>query len=479
MARLTRDDTSSQADASSQADTSHQADASSQADALARLETFLSPYTGIVRRVHESFRTPEDARMSLLGCRMASGEATTGSTYELAAAGAAYRPDRARAAALGEAVERYAGTCLPRSGAVLATASEIGPGAVAPERWALFSEEQHAREDFPFHPFRDDTRVRWVRGWSIPDGAEVYLPLQLTYMVRPGQHAAGEAPIAYGSSNGMALATETDQAVLGGLLELIERDAVMLTWAGRLIQPRIDWSGEPRLAELERRHFRPTGVEYDVLDLSAFLGIPTAMALAPGRPLPGTRPDAVVWGIGAAAAPTMAEACDKALRECFQTRTSLRNDLLAGPEDRPEGSPDPLRILDPLDIETPEDHMHFYIQASRHPKLAFLTSSDRTRDVSDVPAVAGDDAAAQVREIARLLAVRGVSAYAADITPPDVAEAGLRVVHVLSPELQPLDFPHRFRFLGGRRLYHAAAEAGLVEQPFGPDDLNPDPHPFP
>lgn len=455
-----------------------QADASPQADALARLQTFLSPYTGIVRRVHESFRTPDDARMTLMGCRMASGETTTGSTYELAAAGAAYRSDRAIAAALGEAVERYAGTCLPGSSAVLATASEIGPTAVAPERWALFSQEQHDREDFPFQPFRDDTRVRWVKGWSIPDGAEAYLPLQLAYMVRPGQHAAGEVPIAYGSSNGMALATTTHEAVRRGLLELIERDAVMLTWAGRLAQARIDWTGDQRFAELERRRFSPTGVEYDVLDLSAFLGIPVAMALAAGRPLAGAGPDAVVWGIGAAAAPTMAEACDKALRECFQTRTSLRNDLLAGP-DRPEGSPDPLRPMDPLDIETPEDHMHFYIRADRHPKLAFLTSSHRTRDSRDAPTVAGDDAEAQVREIARLLAARGVSAYAVDITPVDVAEAGLRVIHVLSPELQPLDFPHQFRFRGGRRLYHAAAEAGLVERPFGPHDLNPDPHPFP
>ena len=66
-----------------------------------------------------------------------------------------------------------------------------------------------------------------------------------------------------------------------------------------------------------------------------------------------------------------------------------------------------------------------------------------------------------------------------DVTSPDVAGAGLRVVHVIAPELCQLDVVEGARFLGGRRLYHAAFEAGLVAQPLGAGDLNPDPHPFP
>jgi hypothetical protein len=60
-----------------------------------------------------------------------------------------------------------------------------------------------------------------------------------------------------------------------------------------------------------------------------------------------------------------------------------------------------------------------------------------------------------------------------------VLTAGLRVAHVVVPELCPLDVVESARFLGGRRMYHAAFEAGLVPRPLGPDDLNPDPHPFP
>ena len=66
-----------------------------------------------------------------------------------------------------------------------------------------------------------------------------------------------------------------------------------------------------------------------------------------------------------------------------------------------------------------------------------------------------------------------------DVTSPDVAAAGLSVVHVLAPELCQLDVVAGWRFLGGRRLYDAAFEAGLVPHRLGPGDLNPDPHPFP
>jgi ribosomal protein S12 methylthiotransferase accessory factor len=50
---------------------------------------------------------------------------------------------------------------------------------------------------------------------------------------------------------------------------------------------------------------------------------------------------------------------------------------------------------------------------------------------------------------------------------------------VICPELQPIDFVHTERFLGGRRLYEAAHELGLRDAPLSPDELNPYPHPFP
>ena len=72
-----------------------------------------------------------------------------------------------------------------------------------------------------------------------------------------------------------------------------------------------------------------------------------------------------------------------------------------------------------------------------------------------------------------------MSAYAVDVTSPDVESLGLRVVRVVAPELCALDVAHSARFLGCPRLYTAAFEAGLAPRVLEPADLNDDPHPFP
>jgi len=77
------------------------------------------------------------------------------------------------------------------------------------------------------------------------------------------------------------------------------------------------------------------------------------------------------------------------------------------------------------------------------------------------------------------LACRGVSAYAVDVTSPDVRRGGFHVARVIAPELCQLDVIERARFLGGSRLYDAAFEVGLVPRRLAVGDLNRDPHPFP
>ena len=81
--------------------------------------------------------------------------------------------------------------------------------------------------------------------------------------------------------------------------------------------------------------------------------------------------------------------------------------------------------------------------------------------------------------ICRRLERRGLSAYAVDVTAPDIREAGLWVARAVVPELCGLDVVHGIRYLGGRRLYDAPVDAGLLDQPLDLSELNPDPHPFP
>lgn len=136
-------------------------------------------------------------------------------------------------------------------------------------------------------------------------------------------------------------------------------------------------------------------------------------------------------------------------------------------------SPDPDRI------ETFEQHLLYYAQPEHAELAAFLDGSTERRPTRSVPALEGATPRSQIDAVLRRLARHGLSAYAVDVTSPDVRSLGLSVARVIVPELCALDVSHRARFLGGTRLYTAAHEAGLVPAPLEPADLNHLPHPFP
>jgi ribosomal protein S12 methylthiotransferase accessory factor len=430
---------------------------------LPRLRSFVSPLTGVVRVLSETLAAPDELRLVSIGCELADGAPTIGTSLESFTGSEHCSRIAAEAAAIGEALERYSGSYVPEERVVFTSAAALGKDAVDPNRFALFSPEQYARPGFPFRPFRPDTVVGWVDGFSVPDGRRVFLPAQLVFMPWE-RRVPQEARVGHATSSGLACAATLEEAILTGLLEVVERDAFMLVWHNRLSMPRLDWSGDDELVRLDRRYFAPSGLRYSAVDLSVFLDVPTVLGVVRG-------PTGCLGalGVGAASAPRVADAWRKALAEAFSVRRWVADRALEEPErlGQPAGA-----------IQTFDDHTLYYATEERARLASFLGAGDR-RDVAAVEPLEGDNVLELIQAVVRRLEVRGASAYAVDVTSPDVADAGLKVVHVLVPELCQLDVVEGVRFLGGRRLYEAAFEAGVVGRPLTPADLNPDPHPFP
>ncbi len=70
----------------------------------------------------------------------------------------------------------------------------------------------------------------------------------------------------------------------------------------------------------------------------------------------------------------------------------------------------------------------------------------------------------------------GCEVVVADLTTDEARQVGAHVVRVLVPELMPLSFAHRARYLAHPRLYRAPAALGhrVHREP----ELNPHPQPF-
>ena len=430
--------------------------------ALEQLEQAVSPLAGIVSRTVSTTYTTDEASLPNCAAELASAVRTLGGRAVEYGSGAHPRPARARAAAIGEALERYSALYVPRESVQIATARSLGDAAVRPSRFALFHPAQHAEGHLPFAAFTDDTPTTFVEGTSLHDGSAVYLPAELVYLGRP---PTGSVPIVYSTSNGLACAATFTEAVLRALLELVERDAVMLAWKCGLSLPLLDWTDDDDLQSYDRRFFAPTGVRFNVLDGSAFLDVPIAIAVVHGPPGSGAS-----LAMGAGASATIRDAWLAAVSEGFGVYRWVRQQTLAQ-RDMP--------IPDPDQIETFDEHVLFYGPPDHADLAAFLDGSAERRPTRSIEGLEGARPRSQVEAVLRRLARHGLSAYAVDVTSPDVRSLGLSVARVIVPELCSLDVSHRARFLGGTRLYTAAHEAGLVPAPLEPADLNPLPHPFP
>jgi ribosomal protein S12 methylthiotransferase accessory factor len=423
-------------------------------------EQAVSPLTGIVKRTISATYTTDEASLPNCAAELASARHTLGaSTVEW---GSGAHPDaaRARAAAIGEAVERYSAMFVPRERIVVTTAGALGASAVDPSRFALFHPTQLASERFPCAPFTTDTRTAFVQGFSLADGSSAYLPAELVYLARP---VPALRPIGYSTSSGLACGPTLVEATLNAALEVVERDAVMLTWKCRLSLPLLDWTRDGTLTALDRRYFARSGLRYAVLDGSAFLGVPVAIAVLHGAPGSGA---ALAMGAGAAA--RIGDAWLKALSEAFGVYRWLRTQ---GAEEPPPASPDA--------VESFDDHMRYFAPDDRARLASFLDASAERRPTDEVSPLGGETPGDCLGALVDRLAAHGLVAYAVDVTSPDVGELGLAVVRVVVPELCALDVWHRARFLGGRRLVTAAHALGLVPAPLDVTQLNPLPHPFP
>jgi ribosomal protein S12 methylthiotransferase accessory factor len=423
-----------------------------------RLRLAVSPYTGIVGSVEECLHGTADPPLFQATCRLTAGEeilgAPLGHLFSVGGAGASR--GEAAGAAVGEALERYSATYVPREKLVVATARELGSAAVEPSGFGLFSERQLASPGFPFRRFTAETRIAWVESRELPDGGPAYLPAELVYL---GRATIGDdLPVGYSTSSGIACDERPEVATVKALLEVLERDAFMLVWSNRLSLPLISVDDSlPGVEAFERAGLRFAGVDLSVVHrLPCVLGVVRAP-----DPVPGA------LGVGAAAAPTVGRAWWKALAEAFSVRS-------AGVK---------LSLLDPDGGDRPvvsfEDHIRRYADHQAAKAAGFLDTSTERSSPGSVAPLEGDCPAEWLPALCRRIEAAGGRAYAVDVTAPDVAELGVSVIRVVAPGLLALDTADSARFLGGRRLYEAAVALGLRPAPAGEDDLNPDPHPFP
>jgi ribosomal protein S12 methylthiotransferase accessory factor len=435
------------------------------ATGLERLQSLASPYVGVIKDVTELLHDDDDVRSYYIGSGAPDTAEVLGYPCNSMNGGGAFVRDEALAAALGETVERYAAAHRPDDRIIVGSADELGDACLRPSSCALFAPEQYASTGFPYVPFTGRTTTSWIDGIDLQTGNPALIPAQVVLL--NSTRARGEQRICYGTSSGLACHSTVAEATLGGLFELVERDAVMITWHAQLSMPQIDLDADPQLRAILERHVVPTGLRFAAIDLSAINGVPTVLGV-----VINDVSNVGALGVGAASAPTLSDAAVKAILEAFQTRTWSKSMQRSTPPVSDDADLD--RAIADFDA-----HVRYYADVERLHLAEFLWASTERVDPREGARLDGETPGELIASLLAVPQLANASFYAADLTTIDVRDADLRVIRCYSPELQPLDVGYRTRFLGGARLRERPAELGMRSGPLTFAQMNPAPHPFP
>jgi ribosomal protein S12 methylthiotransferase accessory factor len=340
---------------------------------------------------------------------------------------------------LGEALERYGAGHVPPARIVTAAVSELEGTVLAPNALGLYAAVQYARPDFPFEPFNPDRGYHWICGELLPGRDAIWLPAETALFAA---RSLGDR-LCQVTTSGLALGRDPDDAAMRAVLELIERDAAMMTWLCRLPGVRLAPDCRDPAVNAIIRWLEPLGVTLSFYRLEVGIPIPTVLATSFG--------DGVRWPglcVGSAAHPSLREAFRAAALEMVATGRSLV---------RAQG-----QVIGHDEIRSDKfiDHAWYYLDPARAASASFLSEG------TPVPCAAQPDIAVEnVRGLATLLATTGARVAVVELTPPDLALSGLHVVRAFSDGLLPIHCGRGFERIGASRLA-------------GRGSLNPDPHPF-
>ncbi|MEP7308772.1 MAG: TOMM precursor leader peptide-binding protein [Acidobacteriota bacterium] len=434
-------------------------------ETLARFEHHISPITGVVSAlapaddVDRPFGFVYDAAVNLGGRR--DNLAGLRRWLATSCSGNGMTDAQARASALCEALERYSGMFQGDEIRRTTTRKALGELGIDPNACMLFSAAQYDHHDelnaggsrFNFFPQRLDehTEIDWSPAWSLTEQRYKYLPTEFLYYGVPRR---GGVRYCFADSNGCAAGNSPEEAILQGIVELVERDSVGIWWYNRLQRPAVDLDSfdERFLDDLRRRHHE-AGRQLWALDLTTDLHVPVIAVLSRLVDASGAAPsdapsERIMFGIGA-----HVDARIALLHACTELNqfaaSSLRlDDQQVHPSDDP-------------------DHRRWWGTATCA-NQPFVRPADgparRRRDFDDWE---NHDIWADVLRCQSILEARGLELLMLDQTRSDV---GLPVVKVTAPGLRH----HYARFAPGR-LFEVPVQLGWLESPTAEEHLNPIP----
>lgn len=160
------------------------------------------------------------------------------------AGGKGFTMYKAICSSLGEAFERFM-ACLEyfneKENILFGSYNQLkeqGYNLMSPDKFELFSDEQFQEENFLFDRFDKDSKIGWLKMGELLTENDIYLPASLILMYYKPV-SSGEQRIGYATSGGLTSHFTDENGAEHGLLEIIERHEINLSWYCKIPPKRI------------------------------------------------------------------------------------------------------------------------------------------------------------------------------------------------------------------------------------------------
>jgi len=349
---------------------------------------------------------------------------------------------------------------------VCATQKELAGESLVLQDLALFSPSQYGQTDFLFPRLTPDSSLYWAKGYSLSEDKPIWIPASLVYL--PYLYAREEPIFHRQITTGLACGPNLPSAIYRGILEIIERDALMIIWHNRLSCPTLDLSGidDPVVQSLLK--------QIQVMPVDCYIKVMTldieATAILVLFEKKNDIPPYTSLGMAVDLDPS--QAVRRALEEAMLVYLGMSRIC----RENPNHSRDP----EYKNVDLPTDHGIIHaMEPELLETVQFLKSSEKTLTMKDLPDHNHDNLVENCKLLVELLGKRGLQTHIVDVTTVDINDVGFKVARVVIPGMQPLDLEHHCPHLGGKRLYEVPHKLGLIKEPLKEDEMNSDPHPCP
>lgn len=278
-----------------------------------KLSDVISDKFGIINAIMERHEL-DNYNLKMFQCLSADTRKLFGLKRDVSSGGLGISKDKQEAlvGCIAEAIERYCMSYVPKT-ELYEECWDMLDEKHRIEDFYLYSEKQYSEYNDFSNPKKD--KIFWTKMYKLNKDDYIYWPASLVYL----PFEIGR-PVAELTSTGMAAGTSIDMSIQSGLLELIERDSLMINFKQRLNPPEIDLNTienkeiKQLIAEIKK--------EYNIKTYKLYtdLKVPTYLSYIWNK-----EGKEIHYGIGAATNLDSDVSIYKSLKECLFTNFYSKN----------------------------------------------------------------------------------------------------------------------------------------------------------